>query len=96
MTTRPRVTDFFRFHTEYLSQPKSLLAFWGSLVSGVLSIVIAILVHGTRWERFEIATAAVGVFYLVDACLLRYLYEVKREARLIREWLTSIDEATEE
>ena len=96
MTARPRASDFFRFKIEYLSQPKSLFAFWGSLVSGVVSIVVAILLHGTSWERFEVASAAVGVFYLVDACLIRYLFEVKHEARLIRDWLTSIDEATEE
>ncbi len=96
MNAQPKATDFFRFHSDYLATPKAQIAFWGSLIGGVLSMVAAILLHGTSWERFEVATAAFGVFSLVDAALLRYLYELKRESRHIRDWLTSIDESTEE
>lgn len=96
MKARPGAFDFFRFGAEYLAHPKAQIAFWGSLVGGVISLVAAILLHGTSWERFEVATAAFGVFSLVDAALLRYLYEVKRETRSIRDWLTAIDETTGE
>lgn len=96
MNARPKAMDFFRFKAEYLAAPKAQIAFWGSLVGGVVSLIAAVLLHGTSWERFEMATAAFGAFSLVDAALLRYLYEIKRESRFIREWLTSIDETTEE
>jgi len=67
---------FFRFDSEYLARPFVLIAFWCSLVGGIAMIAMAALwLNGTRWE---VATAAVGVFSLVDASLLRYGYEIKR------------------
>lgn len=69
-------TKFFRFDSEYLVSPSVKIAFWGSLIGGVVALAVtALWLHGTRWE---VATAAAGVFSLVDAALLRYGYEIKR------------------
>lgn len=68
--------NFLRFDVDYLAKPFVVIAFWASLVGGIVSIALAALwFHGTRWE---VAAAAVGVFSLLDACLLRYGYELKR------------------
>jgi hypothetical protein len=89
MRSRPKVSDFFRFQSEYLSIPKAIFAFWGSLIGGIVSLALALWLHGTRWE---VVCAAVGVFYLVDACLVRYLFEVKREITQVKDRLNAVDE----
>jgi membrane protein implicated in regulation of membrane protease activity len=89
MKATPRTTDFVRFGSEYLASPKAIVAFWGSLIGGIVSLALAVLLHGTRWE---VACAAVGIVSLIDASLLRYLFEVKREIRKVNEWLSSMEE----
>ncbi len=88
MKSRPGMIDFFRFGSAYLSTPKVVFAFWGSIVGGIVSLALAVWLHGTRWE---VACAAAGAASLVDACLLRYLYEVKRDVRGIKDWLDAVD-----
>lgn len=69
-------TKFFRFDSEYLVRPAVIIAFWGSLIGGIVGLAItALWLHGTRWE---VVGAAGSLFSLIDACLLRYGYEIKR------------------
>lgn len=70
---------FLRFEREYLTKPYVTVAFWVSLAGGAALITVASLwLRGTRWE---VACTVLGAFSLLDACLLRYAYEIKQAVK---------------
>ncbi len=66
---------FFKINTEYLTEKRVKWYFLIDLILGAAALGVAMELYGTKWS---LMCAVVSVICLVDSCLLRYAYEVKK------------------
>ncbi len=67
---------FFKVNTEYLTEKRVKWYFLIDLIVGAAALGAAMELYGTKWG---LMFAVVSVLLLVDSCLLRYCYELKRK-----------------
>ena len=66
---------FLNINSEYLTEKKVKWYFWLDFIIGVVALGAAVIMYGTYWT---VVLSVVSVVCIVDACLLRYCYEIKR------------------
>jgi len=66
---------FFRVTRDFLTEKRVRLYVWIDLIVGAVALGLAFVYYGCQWT---VIFTVVSIVCLVDSCLMRYLYEIKR------------------
>lgn len=66
---------FFRVKKDFLTEKRVRLYVWIDLIIGAVALGLAVEMIQTKWTMLF---AVVSIVTLVDSCLMRYCYEIKR------------------
>jgi len=69
---------FFRPNKEFLTEKRVRLYVWLDMIIGAVTLGLAFLYYDCQWS---VIFTVVSIVTLVDSCLLRYCYEIKRSLK---------------